>query len=210
MGKICGLKYFYGGRWIWASQDKCEAGWESFGTVKAIKGTAARIAILYECEKFGCDVYFDLIYHMLGDRGKTYGPFTIPLGQGLAEIILEPVNVSGWISVYAWERVGFGRREVKDKMWFTLEVVEMAPKPVTVGDPWIVPEYPTAEDEVTIYQKVRNDGNVAGNIEVKFYLDGDYVGSRYVMLTPGETRTVSKSVGKVGAGRHNSCVQVVV
>lgn len=208
MGKICGLKYFYEGEWKWASQNKCDAGWESFGTVEVLKGTAGRIAILYQCDYvLGCDVWFDLIYHPLGDKGKQYGPFRIPSqGQGLAEIILEPIDKDGWISVYAWEKNAFGARVNQDAMFFLVKVIEPVAKGVTVGSPWISPKYPTTEDSVTVHQKVKNVGSITGNIEVKFYIDGKYVGSEYVMLRPGETRTVSKSVGKLDIGKHSVCV----
>lgn len=203
MGKICGLGYLDNntGSMITLTQDSCNHGSESFGEVEVFRNQSFKPYIQYDCPwPLGCTVDFKFTY----SEGivEWWRGVKVPWGKSWISpsTLLTPTR-DQWIAVTAYEN-----GNIEDHIFFRVKVLEPQPLLEIVGNPWISPSSPTTNDDITVYQRVKNAGTAAGYLTIVFSVDGKEVCTRQVFLNVLEVTTVSCRIGKLPAGTHTICV----
>lgn len=200
MGKICGLGYLDNtGSRVTLTQDYCNHGWESFGEVQIFINQTFRPYIQYDCPwPLGCTVDFKFTYESEGIV-KWWRGVKVPWGKSwISPYALLTPTQDQWITVVAYEN-----GKIEDQIFFRVKVLR--PRLEKIGNPWISPSNPTTNDDITVYQRVKNTGTAAGYLTILFSVDGKGVCTKRVYLDAGKETIVSCRIGKLPAGTHVIC-----
>ena len=203
MGKICGLGYLdHRGSRITLTQDYCNHGWESFGEAQIFSNQSFRPFIQYDCSwALGCTVDFKFTYQSEG-KVVWWRDVKVPWGKSwISPGALPTPTQDQWITVVAYEN-----GNIEDQIFFRVKIFKPQPLLEKVGNPFISPSNPTTNDDITVYQRVKNAGTAPGYLTIIFSVDNKPVCTRRVYLDIGEVTTVSCRIGKLPAGTHRICV----
>jgi len=90
-----------------------------------------------------------------------------------------------------------------------VKVVEAAKPEISVRDVRVEPASPTTEDTVTVYATLVNTGNADGNAVVEISLNGEVLQTANIPVPAGGSQSITYEIGKLPAGAHEICVDVV-
>ncbi len=208
MGKVCGLRYYdINGNVVNLSSDKCNHGWESFGTIKVPKGSTLKIGVQYDCDWYlGCDVGLNFWYY--DDKVWRKYNFRTGYGKSWLETVIMTPSKSQYVSCVVYQKDTFGNWIEQDKMFFMIDVIEQEFKPV-------IKEFTTDKKEyyygdiIKVGVLVTNEGNVGGNARLYISVDGSeykYVGSAFIGA--GSSKVLEVDLRGLSVGSHEICVEV--